>query len=156
MIICYHINYTNGVIKIEYNLRLRQRNPSKDEMISDIIHVAEKLNTTTLISIGTSSSNTLPYSLDSMFEGCTSLKTVELSDGLVKTGSNMFENCTSLTSVILPETLTHVSGSTFKGCTALETVELPDSVTNINASAFNSCTALRNLKLSKNLVQTLI
>ena len=48
MIICYHINYTNGVIKIEYNLRLRQRNPSKDEMISDIIHVAEKLNTTTL------------------------------------------------------------------------------------------------------------
>ena len=46
------------------------------------------------------------YSLEgSVFENCTSLKNITLSDSLKQINKNTFKNCWSLETIILPDSL---------------------------------------------------
>lgn len=95
-------------------------------------------------------------SVESMFNGCTALKKVNLRNFIAQIyySTNMFINCSSLTSINLSNfnfSAVQNMASMFDGCTALKTVNL----TNINTSAatsmnrmFANCSSLESLDLS--------
>lgn len=66
-------------------------------------------------------------------------------------GSGVFEGCSSITSIIMNEGLLSVGAKAFKQCTNLRKVVMPDSVTMIGAGAFSGCKRLESVSLPKNL-----
>ena len=102
-----------------------------------------------------------------MFENCTSLTGVQLSDTYEKFGDSVFTgsglksvtvpgglgilyeeafmNCTSLETVVIGEGITELETSVFKGCTALKSVTLPESLVEIGSSSFNGCTSVEEI-----------
>ncbi len=89
---------------------------------------------------------------DMAFWGCTSLKAMDLSGTVVKTlGIGVFDSCTALTDMTLSDTLTTIGKAAFFGCSGLTAITLPDSVTKLNDLAFFGCTGLTTLVLSDNL-----
>ncbi len=56
------------------------------------------------------------YTFSNVFASCTSLKKVELAEGICILPSSMFSNCESLTEVYLPSTITKISDSAFRNC----------------------------------------
>ncbi|OHT09874.1 hypothetical protein TRFO_04408 [Tritrichomonas foetus] len=82
------------------------------------------------------------------FEGCTSLKKVQLprilTDTKKRVGEKIFNGCTSLSEIIWPENIEYVGDSIASG-TAIEYAVFPSTVTYMGASAFNHCPNLRVL-----------
>ena len=84
---------------------------------------------------------------DSMFYGCTNLKTVQLPAGITKIPYGTFANCNSLTSFIIPDGVVEIGGFAFGngkfksvGPTGSDAaIQIPASVKTIGASAFTSC-----------------
>lgn len=56
--------------------------------------------------------------------------------------SNMFEGCISLKTVVLEEGLQMIGEAAFKGCVSLEEIDLPHSLSRIEGEAFKHCTFL--------------
>ena len=81
------------------------------------------------------------------FEGCTSLKSVEIPDGVTSIGERAFAGCTSLESLEIPASVTSIGECAFAGCTSLESVEIPASVTSIGVSAFIGCSGLESISV---------
>jgi hypothetical protein len=62
------------------------------------------------------------------------------NDGSIATIlENAFDGCTSLTSIDIPDGVTSIGGDAFYGCSALTSITIPDSVTSISSSAFECC-----------------
>ncbi len=61
--------------------------------------------------------------------------------------SGIFEDCTQLTRVKLSEAMTSVPSFAFKDCTALETVSIPAGCKSIGRSAFENCTSLKTVTI---------
>ncbi len=85
--------------------------------------------------IGSTTSNKI-------FQGCTSLHTVVISEGTKILSPLMFEGCTALKNITLPSTLNQLFGGVFSGCSVLENVVIPPSVTSMGADVFKNCTLL--------------
>lgn len=73
-----------------------------------------------------------------IFQGCTALKQVELTDELITISSNCFENCSSLLSLQLPKYVQQLQGYSFWGCTSLRTLRLLTEEVVYAASAFET------------------
>ena len=69
-----------------------------------------------------------------LFNGCASLSTFNLPDGVKSIGNSAFQNCSSLTTVNLPSSLTSISNSAFNYCRLLKYVKLGD---NFNCNSLN-------------------
>jgi hypothetical protein len=82
-----------------------------------------------------------------VFEGCTSLKSINLSDGISSITRASFKGCTSLTQITLPLGVRKVSSELFKGCTSLISIALPESIEYIESNAFEGCTSLTQITL---------
>jgi hypothetical protein len=101
-----------------------------------------------------------------MFQGCTSLKSIDMSQFTKSISNNMFYNCSSLqtcdvpltttigvnayansgiTSVNLPSA-TSLQGSCFKNCKSLTTVNIPN-VTSFSGDIFSGCTLLQTINI---------
>lgn len=63
-------------------------------------------------------------------------------------GTNAFEGCTSLKEIDLPSTLTSISKEAFKNCTGLQYIVIPKNVNDIFGSAFSGCKNLVDLIIS--------
>ena len=120
-----------------------------------------------------SGTHTLKYSFTdlsvpgSIFEKCTALCAVKVSDEVTTIGSYAFSktslrhfelpptvtsygsgvlyDCTKLSSVILPDNLTELYDSMFRGCESLKVVDVPDGVTRFGDFAFDGCTSLASI-----------
>ena len=79
------------------------------------------------------------------FNGCVSLETVDLPEGLSKIGSGAFEKCELLTNVILPESLSVLEGYAFYNCKCLKELTIPANINKIGASLFENCTNLKKV-----------
>ncbi|MBQ7115690.1 MAG: leucine-rich repeat domain-containing protein, partial [Clostridia bacterium] len=90
------------------------------------------------------------------FRNCTSLLTVNLPDSLEEMvhysyDSGVFEGCTSLKSVVIGDGLKTVSARVFFGCTSLENVVFGKNVEIIGYSAFGDCNNLKEVVLPDSL-----
>lgn len=105
------------------------------------------------------------------FEKCTSLKTIDLHDGIqniwgccfqnsglteiaipkgVKViGSSAFFACEQLKTVVLHDGITQIGTSAFEWCKSLEEITIPDGVTVIEDSVFSGCDKLQKVDLGK-------
>ncbi len=80
-----------------------------------------------------------------LLDGCTSLKSIEIPEGVVEVRG--IRNCTALTDIKLPSTLERIGGSAFAGCTAINEIIIPDSVTQIGSMAFAGCTGITEMEI---------
>ena len=86
----------------------------------------------------------------SVFEGCSTLKSISLPDSVTKfsynkdsytksSTSNLFKDCTSLESFVVPAGLKIIAASVFENCTSLSDITLTANITDIGAKAFKNC-----------------
>ena len=83
---------------------------------------------------------------DSAFVGCTSLTSISIPDGVTSIGDFAFYGCSSLTNISIPDGVTSIGNWTF-GCTSLSSINIPNSVTNIGREAFYRCSSLTSINI---------
>lgn len=81
------------------------------------------------------------------FEGCESLTSVTIPDGVTEIGACAFQGCTKLKDVTLPDSLTKLDDWAFYGCTSLTSMALPESVSEIGTCVFTDCTSLTRITI---------
>ena len=89
-------------------------------------------------------------SSDVSFRNNKSLKTfpeLKWFTGIKELSQSAFDGCTSLASITIPDGVTSIGRFAFYGCSSLTSIELPDGVTSIGQSAFDSCTSLTQIRL---------
>ena len=107
--------------------------------------------------------------MQSAFEECEGLTSIDLPNTLIRIGNQAFGNsglesivipdsvlyidhrafmgCTHLAALTLSNGITSISDNAFYGCEALTTLTIPDSVTSIGSNAFSNCYALTTLSI---------
>ncbi|EDK23004.1 leucine-rich repeat domain-containing protein, partial [[Ruminococcus] torques] len=103
------------------------------------------------------------------FEGCSSLKQIEIPDSVESIGEGAFTYCTSLEHVTIGNKLAYVAKSAFSWCNLTEitwgdgiakigdsafacnqkltTVSIPDTVTELEYKAFAGCVELSDIEI---------
>ena len=84
------------------------------------------------------------------FNGCESLESITIPDGVKSIGNYAFEEC-ALESITIPGSVLSIGDNAFKECTALESAIIADGVTSIGDNAFYNCTSLVNVSLPDSL-----
>ncbi len=85
---------------------------------------------------------------EGLFDGCTQLESVALSDYMWEVPGYMFrECCDSLKSIKLPESCRSIGELAFYYCAALSEVTWPSELRRIEESAFESCHSLERIEL---------
>ena len=87
---------------------------------------------------------------DCTFKGCSALETVNISDSsqLASIEYAAFYGCSALTSINIPDGVTTIEQSAFQDCSALTSITIPGGVTSIGGSAFKGCSALTSIDIS--------
>lgn len=82
----------------------------------------------------------------SAFEKCTELQAVNFADGsnLESISYNAFSECSSLKQIELPEGLKYIYSRAFQYCSKLSKVNIPSSVTKVGEKAFDNSAVLSN------------
>lgn len=78
------------------------------------------------------------------FNGCTSLETVFIENGVVDTGTYTFYACNSLKRIDFPKSLKIINTWAFGYCEKIEKIDLPDGVEEVGSASFYGC---KNLKI---------
>lgn len=107
------------------------------------------------------SSNSSYYSLSrpsieessciSVFQGCNSLESIKIPEGIDRIGPYCFYKCTNLKNVALSNSLTRIDNNAFQGCKSIEEIKIPEGVTAIGDNAFADCTNLKKVYLPDSL-----
>ena len=87
------------------------------------------------------------------FDGCTSLKSVNLTGctNLQTIGIRAFADCSLLESFIIPESVTVIDDFAFYNCTKLSEMNIPANVRTIGTQAFSMCTGLTFVNMTEGL-----
>ena len=91
----------------------------------------------------------ITYIGQSVFEGCTALESVSLSDTVREIGPEAFKYCESLSEIVLPESLLAIDKNAFHGCNALTRITLPAAVTTVEERAFFYCKGLVSIDVDE-------
>lgn len=93
----------------------------------------------------------------SAFRNCTGLESVELSEGLVKMGTECFYGCTALTSFVIPDSVSTVGGQILAECRGLRELEFGIRIQNEYSTRmdwiFHNCTSLETIRFHGSMVQ---
>ena len=126
----------NTVIKVIFDASFADARPTITlswfdgcEKLTEIQGI-ENLNTTEVTTMST------------MFQGCRSLTSIDLSNfktSKVTSMHSMFFGCSNLKTVILPDDLTFINHYLFAYCSSLTDISIPASVTSIGERAFHCC-----------------
>ena len=81
-------------------------------------------------------------SIDSAFQNCSNLTSVELPNSLKVISPYSFYGCEGLTSIRLPDSLKIIGYSAFAGCTGLKSIEFPENLEHVRDKAFSNCSNL--------------
>ena len=71
---------------------------------------------------------------------------ITIGSGVTKIGSYAFNGCASVRTIELPSSLTHIGAYSFKGCSNLTELVIPPAVTSINSNSFYGCSGVTSLK----------
>ncbi|MDE7379831.1 MAG: leucine-rich repeat domain-containing protein, partial [Clostridia bacterium] len=81
------------------------------------------------------------------FEGCSSLKSINIPDNATKICNSAFSRCAALESIDIPDSVTEIGWSAFYDCKALKTAKIPGSVKKMGGWVFAYCTSLESVEL---------
>lgn len=81
------------------------------------------------------------------FDGCASLISVTIGEGITSIGYNAFSGCTSLTTIEIPNSVIYIFGYAFEYCSSLTNITIPNSVTYIGSHAFYDCSSLTSITI---------
>lgn len=81
------------------------------------------------------------------YDDRSSVRSVQIGEGVTTVSSQAFENCFRMESVEIPEGLVTIGYGAFVGCRSLEEVSIPSTVTSIGAVAFGACGSLKSIVL---------
>lgn len=81
------------------------------------------------------------------FDGCDSLKSVIIPDGITSIGNSAFRLCKSLTSISIPNSVIEIGQEAFLGCNTLKSVNLGNGLKKIGKSAFYKCESLMAINI---------
>ena len=87
----------------------------------------------------------------SVFEECTSLKTVKLSNNLKAIGALTFYKCNNITELIIPDSVETIGYLAFWNCTSLTSITIGSGVSSINEDTFMGCSNLSDFYYNGNL-----
>ncbi len=76
------------------------------------------------------------------FDGCSSLESAVIQDGVSSIGDYAFQYCGSLASVSLPDSIASIGKGAFYRCSSLLSVAIPDGTSSIGECAFEGCSSL--------------
>lgn len=82
----------------------------------------------------------LLYDVESVFDGCSSIKSIKIPEGVVRVYVRCFRGCTKLETMTIPKTLTSFGGYCFDGCVSLTKLYITDfnAFLNTNLAVDNS------------------
>ena len=88
------------------------------------------------------------------FSGCTNMKSVDLSTGVMYIDKNAFNGCTALTSVSFPASLQTFGTGCFEQCSSLTSIqfETSDNMLIIPQNCFAGCSSLKYLRVPANVI----
>ena len=94
-------------------------------------------------------SNSIEYLMSGTFNGCTSLRSVTIPEGIIcEIQSNSFYGCSSLTSITIPSSVTWIGEYAFRNCNCLTEIYCkPVTPPSLNEGAFSSSLELLNRKI---------
>ncbi|MBO5883556.1 MAG: leucine-rich repeat protein, partial [Clostridia bacterium] len=81
------------------------------------------------------------------FDGCSSIKSIDIPDSVTSIGTAAFSDCTSLVSITIPDSVTSIGMVAFSDCTSLTNITIPDGVTKIFRSTFENCASLTSITI---------
>ena len=86
------------------------------------------------------------------FDGCDSLTSISIPEGVKSIDGNAFQGCSGLTSIDLSKAtgLTTIGYGAFDGCIGLTSISIPSSVTSIGEVAFYECSSLEEVTMEAN------
>ena len=86
------------------------------------------------------------------FQNCPNLKEVYFEDGVEVIGDGIFDGCSSLKKVRLSETTKQIDAYAFFG-TAIEEITIPKTVRNFHIGTFYNCTNLKTVTIKSSQIQ---
>lgn len=86
--------------------------------------------------------------LEGAFNGCRSLRTITLPNGISNISDWCFANCRSLESIVIPENIRKIGDFAFCGCTKLSDIALPKEMESIGDCAFSE-TSIKSINIPK-------
>ena len=86
-----------------------------------------------------------------VFEGCTSLATVNLNKNIKNINYKSFSGCTALATVSGVDNVEVLAGSSFENCTSLASFSASNKLNIVGAKAFAGCTSLATFNFSGSL-----
>lgn len=82
-----------------------------------------------------------------VFNGCASLKSIEIPQGVTVIQAYTFANCQALTSVEILNGVTMIGDHAFYNCASLKSIIIPNTVTSMGNYSFANCTSLESMTL---------
>jgi hypothetical protein len=79
------------------------------------------------------------------FEGCSSLTSINIPEGVTSIGDGAFGECSSLTSITLSKGVTSIGDRAFCNCWSLTNINIPESVTSFGENALQGCSSLQKV-----------
>lgn len=134
------ISIDNGVILTQEGGVKLAKIYSDGGEIGDVLEGAINIEAVEFIGAPTKLSN-------SMLEGMTGLKVLNIPEGVITMGSRALHSCSSLIELTFPSTLTNLGYSALHSCTSLTSIEAPENVKLIEFFCMQNCSELSNVNL---------
>ena len=78
--------------------------------------------------------NAIPYNA---FEGCTSLRSIQIPSSVERVESGAFKDCTQVNKLVLAEGVSYLGAEAFGGCENIKSIMIPRSLRSVGASGEN-------------------
>lgn len=88
---------------------------------------------------------------ENAFEGCQSLKSITIPEGISRIGSGAFRNCLSLESISIPSSVTEIQSYALENCSSLEELALPEALENLGDYALSGLSSVKSIDLPENM-----
>lgn len=83
------------------------------------------------------------------FSGWTSVKSIDIPNGVTTIGYSAFSSCTNLSCITIPSSVTKIEMDAFKDCTNLTSINIPKSVKTIESFILRNCPNLTSITIDK-------
>lgn len=86
---------------------------------------------------------------NSAFQGCSTLMSITLPDGVKSIGAKAFRDCNGLFNITIPSSVMSIGDEAFWYCTSLPDITIPNSFKLIGTNVFYNCKLLTSVVFSE-------